>query len=430
MVPRAPSVAVCVVGGGAAGLMAALSAARHGAPQVTLLEGTPRLGTKILMSGGTRCNVTHDVVLPSDYYGGSRHVVARLLREFSHLDTARFFEEELGVPLKREETGKLFPVSDDAQEVVDALVARARALGVTILPGRKVTSITRSTAGDGYELGTAEAGTIHARRVILTTGGLSFPRTGSDGTGYALVQSLGHSLERTSPALTPLVARSGGMHERLRGVTLPVRLTVLVGEGGRKFWEGTGSFLFTHFGYSGPVALDASRHVVREGWNGPVAVIANFLTDTTSEAFERELLQGIEHEPRRTLPLLLRGRLPESLMLELLAHAGVEPERPLSRLSRDERRAVVAAFTAHALPVLEVMGYRKAEVTAGGVPLGEVDPSTLESRKSPGLHLAGEILHVDGRLGGYNFQWAWSTGWVAGKAAAHSASGPSTPLPS
>jgi predicted Rossmann fold flavoprotein len=419
-----PAIDVVVVGGGAAGLMAAISAARHGAASVALLEGSKRLGTKILMSGGTRCNVTHDHVDARDYFGGSRHVVARLLRAFSHLDTVRFFEDELGVPLKREETGKLFPVSDDAQEVVDALIARARALGVAIRPGHKVTSIARDTGA--YTLGTTEAGALRARRVILTTGGLSFPGTGSDGTGYALVQSLGHTIERTSPALTPLVARSGGMHERLRGVTLPVGVTVLVGKGGRKFWEGTGSFLFTHFGYSGPVALDASRHVAREAWTGPVTVMANFLTDTTPEAFERELLQGIEHEPRRTLPALLRGRLPESLMLELLARVGVEPARPLSRLSREERRAVVAAFTAHELPVLEVMGYRKAEVTAGGVPLAEVDPSTLESRRSPGLHLAGEILNVDGRLGGYNFQFAWSTGHVAGRSAALARTGGSS----
>jgi hypothetical protein len=151
-------------------------------------------------------------------------------------------------------------------------------------------------------------------------------------------------------------------------------------------------------------------------------VIANFLPETTSEAFERELMLGIEHEPRRTLPALLRGRIPESLVFELLAHVEIEPERPLSRLSRDERRAIVAAVTAHELPVLEVMGYRKAEVTAGGVPLSETDPRTLESRVSPGLFLAGEILDVDGRLGGYNFQFAWSTGWVAGRGAARAAS--------
>src|SRR5262245_61269232 len=266
--------------------MAAISAATHGAASVALLEGTRRLGTKILMSGGTRCNVTHDFVEPADYFGGSRNVVARLLREFSHLDTARFFEEELGVRLKREDTGKLFPVSDDAQEVVDALVRRARERGVSILTERRVTAITREDDGGTYAL-TTGAGTVRAGRVILTAGGLSFPRTGSDGTGYTLAQSLGHTIERTSPALTPLVARSGGMHERLRGVTVPAGLTVRAGEPGKKFWQGTGSFLFTHFGYSGPVALDASRHVVREGWAGPVRVIARFSRGVVEGAVDR-----------------------------------------------------------------------------------------------------------------------------------------------
>jgi predicted Rossmann fold flavoprotein len=411
--PTPPDHSVIVVGGGAAGLMAAIAAARHGAGPVLLLEGSPRVGTKILMSGGTRCNVTHDVVTAADYHVGSRNVVARLLREFSHLDTARFFEEDLGVALKREDTGKLFPVSDDAQEVVDALVGCAERSGVTIKLRRKVVSVE-----PGFVVRTDGGEVFQARAVILTTGGLSFPRTGSDGTGYGIVESLGHTLTRRSPALTPLVARSGGMHERLRGVTLPVSLTVLVGESRKKFWSGAGSFLFTHFGYSGPVALDASRHVAREAWTGPVAVIASFLPEVTPDALEREILQAAEHEPRRTLPAMLRGRLPESLLLELLAVAGVAPDEPVSRISRERRKALVQALTAHELPVLEVMGYRKAEVTAGGVPLAEVNPATMESRRTPGLFLAGEILDVDGRLGGYNFQWAWSSGTVAGRAAA------------
>ncbi len=397
---------VAVVGAGAAGLMAAIAAAQAGA-SVTLLEGTHRVGTKILMSGGTRCNVTHDFVSPDDYYGGSRNVVARLLREFSHDDAARFFTE-LGVELKREETGKLFPATDDAQTVLDALLARAAQLEIPILTGRKVTELTPS-----WTLHTS-AGEIQAERVVLTTGGLSFPRTGSDGTGYALARALGHTIVPTTPALTPLVAR-GGIHDRLRGVTLNVSLTVRVG--GKKAWEGTGSFLFTHFGYSGPVVLDASRHIARA--EGSFGVTASFLTGFDAKTFEAALLAEAKAEPRRTILGALRGRLPESLAFELIRVAGVPGDRMLGQLKKDERWAVARAVTEHELSVLEVMGYKKAEVTAGGVAMNEVDPRTMESRLAPGVHLAGEILDTDGRLGGYNFQWAWSTGWVAGRGAAH-----------
>jgi len=396
---------VAVVGAGAAGLMAAIAAAQADA-KVTLLEGTARVGTKILMSGGTRCNVTHDFVSADDYYGGSRNVVARLLREFSHEDAARFFTE-LGVELKREDTGKLFPATDDAQTVLDALLARAAQLEIPILTGRRVTELTPS-----WTLHTS-AGEIQAERVILTTGGLSFPRTGSDGTGYALARALGHTIVPTTPALTPLVAR-GGIHDRLRGVTLDVALTVRVA--GRKAWEGKGSFLFTHFGYSGPVVLDASRHVARA--EGPVTVFASFLTGFDAKTFEAALLAEAKAEPRRTILGAMRGRLPESLAFELIRFAGVPADRMLGQLKKDERWAVARAVTEHELPVLEVMGYKKAEVTAGGVAIDEIDPRTMESRRAPGVHFAGEILDTDGRLGGYNFQWAWSTGWVAGRAAA------------
>jgi predicted Rossmann fold flavoprotein len=413
--------------------MAAISAATHGAKDVVLLESTTRLGTKILMSGGTRCNVTHDEVTARDYWGGSRNVVARLLREWSAADTRRFFEEELGVALKREDTGKLFPASDSAIEVRDALVRRAEALGVRILLERRVIGLAPLDAGAADAAGGARlrlttgiGETFLARSVILTTGGLSFPRTGSDGTGYAIAQSLGHKLERTSPALTPLVA-AGNLHTRLRGVTLPATLTVRVA--GKKFWSGTGSFLFTHFGYSGPVALDASRHIVREGWNAKVEVVASFLPEETDESLDAWFVAEAAREPRRTIASALRGRLPESALEELLLEAGVETDRPLGRLPRDDRRRAVSVLTGLKLPVVEVMGYKKAEVTAGGVPVSEIDPSTMESRVVPGLFLAGEILDVEGRLGGYNFQWAWSTGWVAGRGAAKSAAPESTVSP-
>jgi predicted Rossmann fold flavoprotein len=199
-------------------------------------------------------------------------------------------------------------------------------------------------------------------------------------------------------------------------VTLDVSLTVRVA--GKKAWQGAGSFLFTHFGYSGPVVLDASRHVARA--EGPVTVIASFLPDQTLESFEAQLLSASEREARHTALNYVRRRLPESLALELVTRAGIPLDRTLGQMKREERRELARAVTECELPVLEVMGYKKAEVTAGGVPLSEVDPRTLESRLAPGVHLAGEILDTDGRLGGYNFQWAWSTGWVAGKAAARS----------
>ncbi len=413
-----------------AAISAAMSAATHGlsGAGVVLLEGTHRLGTKILMSGGTRCNVTHDFVEPADYFGGSRNVVARLLREFSHEDARRFFEEDLHVALKCEETGKLFPVTDDAVTVRDALVQGAEERGVEIRLGRKVTAIERTSGGRADAVSVtgesaarfsliSEMETIEARSVILTTGGLSFPRTGSDGTGYRLARALGHGLTPATPALTPLVAR-GDLHTRLKGETLPVELTVKVN--GKRVWRGTGSFLFTHFGYSGPVALDASRHVVRAPIDagGAASIIASFLPGERAETMEAALAKVDAAQSGRTLAGWLRGRLPESVGRELLAEAGVPADRSLARLPREERRAVARLLTEFELPVLEVMGYRKAEVTAGGVPIAEVDPSTLESRIVPGLYLAGEILDVDGRLGGYNFQLAWSTGWIAGKAAA------------
>jgi predicted Rossmann fold flavoprotein len=291
--------------------------------------------------------------------------------------------------------------------VLDALLARAAALEIPILTGRKVTALTPS-----WTLHTS-AGELEAERVILTTGGLSFPRTGSDGTGYAIARALGHTIVPTTPALTPLVAR-GGIHDRLRGVTLDVALTVRVS--GKKAWQGTGSFLFTHFGYSGPVVLDASRHVARA--EGPVTVTASFLTGFDAKTFEAALLAEAKAEPRRTILRALRGRLPESLAFELVRVAGVPGDRMLGQLKKDERWAVARAVTEYELPVLEVMGYKKAEVTAGGVAINEVDPRTMESRLAPGVHLAGEILDTDGRLGGYNFQFAWTTGHLAGRSAA------------
>lgn len=419
---------VCVVGAGAAGLTAALRAVEAGA-SVTLLNAHPKIGLKILMSGGTRCNVTHREVTAADFNGGSRNVIARILREFP-ADSARRWLESLGVRLKLEETGKWFPETDDAQTVLDALLGAVSRAGVSVATGARVVRLERSDGG-GFRLGVQEVANAAAfaavRRsapspdepsrweeadaVVMATGGLSFPRTGSDGTGYSLLEKLGHTLVEPIPALTPLTADDPWCRA-LQGVTLPAELTL---GRGRSAVRCRGSMLFAHFGYSGPAALDMSRHWLRAGANERELRLS-LLPGATLESEEKEWLEGSE-VPARTVRRHFAKRLPESVVVEAGREAGVEPAMKLGQVSRGDRRRLIHALISRALPVTGTLGYEKAEVTAGGVRLGEVDPRTLESRVVPGLFLCGEVLDVEGRLGGFNFQWAWSSGTVAGRAA-------------
>ena len=438
---NAPGVAV--VGAGAAGLTAALRAAEAGA-RVDLLNAHPRIGLKILMSGGTRCNVTHAEVSERDYHGGSRAFVARLLRAFPAAKTREWFES-IGVELKLEPTGKLFPVTDDAQTVLDALLGAVAKAGVKIESGARVMRIERVPAGAGrgrFRLGiqTVRASSafgigavaalrarewplpavipdrfIEADRLILATGGLSFPRTGSDGAGYALAAAVGHTIVPPVPALTPLAAEDPWC-ARLQGVAVEAELALRVD--GKRGAVTRGPFLFTHFGYSGPAALDLSRHWLRAEGARERRVTASFLPGESAERAAAEWVRSAAAEPRLTVRRLLGARLPESLALALCEEAGIEPAALVSQVERAARARLIERLTARPLPVSGTLGYEKAEVTAGGVELSEVNPSTLESRVCPGLHLCGEILDVEGRLGGFNFQWAWSSGTVAGRSAA------------
>jgi predicted flavoprotein YhiN len=428
---------VCVVGAGAAGLTAAIRAAEGGA-RVTLLNAHPRIGLKILMSGGTRCNVTHVEVRERDYFGGSRPFVARVLRAFPP-QAALEWMKTIGVELKLEDTGKYFPVTDDAQTVLDALLGAATRAGVSIESGARVVRLERK--GDGWRLGVqavhdsaalgaevkahgearwplpqVEPGRwIEADRVVLASGGLSFPRTGSDGTGYALVTALGHTLVPPIPALTPLTA-SDPLCESAQGVTLPIELTLRVA--GKKTFTTRGSFLITHFGYSGPAALDLSRHWLRAEGEGERKVTASFAPGKSAEMLSDEWVHAASREPQLTVRRFLARHLPERLAVLLAAECQVDPAKPLAQVDRANRAGIIAHVTARELPVSGTLGYEKAEVTAGGVTLSEVNPSTLESRKAPGVFLCGEILDVEGRLGGFNFQWGWSSGTVSGRAAA------------
>lgn len=410
---------IVVVGAGAAGLAAAIFAAERGAP-VFLLESARRVGAKILVSGGGRCNVTHHEVHAGDFWG-PRPVVRNILRAFDEKAVARWFAS-MGVALKREETGKLFPVDDRARSVVDALLNRAAALGVELRTGWRVERIERAEefllAGPGGEM--------RARQVILATGGRSLPKSGSDGRGWEIARSLGHSVTPTYPALVPLALAGEMFHGELAGVSHEVEVITREGAGeGEAEVEGcvldrrAGSVLWTHFGVSGPALMDASRFwVIAEAEGRRPGVCLNLLPGTTFEEADRLLLEEASRRPARGLVTALAERLPRRLAEALLAHAGIASGARARDLTRESRRALAHRLTALPLPVAGHRGWNHAEVTAGGVPLGEVEPRTMASRRAPGLFLCGEMLDCDGRIGGFNFQWAWSTGFLAGRGAA------------
>jgi predicted Rossmann fold flavoprotein len=399
-----------VVGAGAAGLMAAIWAARSAPPgsRVVVLDSARLLGAKILVSGGGRCNVTHHQVDEMAFNGSTPAAIRKVLRRFDVARTVAFFRE-LGVELKREETGKLFPVTDRARTVLDALLGAARAAGVVLRHPVRVTAVARE--GDVFTLTSGDGQTIRAARVLLATGGRSLPKTGSDGGGYALAESLGHTLTpRIFPGLVPLVVPAGHFVRALSGLSVPAALEVRSGSG-RKRAQIRGSLLCTHFGLSGPAALDVSRHLIDARLDDPGArLVVRWLPEHTAESLE-SALRGLG---AATVAGFLADRLPDRLARALCSAAGVDPAAPGHRLSRDHRRALAAAAAEMTVPIEGDRGFAFAEVTAGGVPLRELHLDTLRSRRCPGLSLCGEICDVDGRIGGFNFQWAWASGYVAG----------------
>jgi predicted Rossmann fold flavoprotein len=403
-----------VVGGGAAGLATAIFAARA-APglRVLLLDGARKIGAKILVSGGSRCNVTNRVVTERDFWGGSPRLIAHVLRAFPADRAARFFDE-LGVPLHEEEDGKLFPDSNSSRTVLDALLAEAARRGVTIESGARVVAVRHD--GDGFAIERAGAPALRARGVVLATGGRSLPKSGSDGFGYQLAAAFGHGCVATTPALAPLVLR-GATHSELAGVSHPAALTLR--DGGRLLVRLEGALLWTHFGASGPVVLNLSRHWHRAVLDGAsVDVQVGVLPGETFESIERWLLEEATSRPRAQVVTVLGQRLPNAVAETWVTMAGVVRDDTMAHLTREDRRRLAHALHVSPLEVDDSRGYAYAEVTAGGVPLQEIDTATMESRRQPGLYLVGEMLDVDGRLGGFNFQWAWSSGWVAGHALA------------
>ena len=405
---------IAVIGAGAAGLMAAYWAAKSNPRlRVVALDGAAKLGAKILVAGGGRCNVTHDEVSESAYAGASRPAIRKVLKRFDVEQTVSFFSKN-GVELKREESGKLFPVTDQARTVLDGLLRAAESVGVRIWHPRRVEHITLE---DGLFIVRGGWGDLPAHRVILATGGKSLPKSGSDGIGYTFAQGFGHSLTpRITPSLVPLLLPKAHSLTALSGISAPVRISLHDGKG-KQLVSFEESLLCTHFGVSGPAALDISRYVLDARADDSAATVrVNWLPDIAPDNADAVLVEAGKLTPMRWVA----GRLPERLTRTLCTEAGIDPAAPLNNLTRAQRQLFARTLTAYVLPVTGDRGYTYAEVTAGGVPLTELDLKTMESRIASGLHLCGEICDVDGRIGGYNFQWAWASGYVAGVGAAES----------
>jgi predicted Rossmann fold flavoprotein len=362
------------------------------------------------MSGGTRCNITHGTDNRGivDAYGPPGRFLHSALAALSVEATVDFFEAE-GVGTKVEETGKIFPVSDKAADVLGALLRRLQRSGATLALTEPLLDLRRSDVGLTL---LTPLRTLHAARVILTTGGQSYPGSGTTGDGYRLAAAFGHSIIPPRPALVPITTSAPWVAD-LRGVTLPdTGVRVLDGE--RLLAQRRGSLLFAHFGLSGPVVLDVSRvvsgHPRPEGLRLELDLLPGMKEPDLVDYLRRESASS----GRRQLAGVLAVHVPRRLCDAVLTLAGLPVDRNAAALSKPDRSTLVRHLKALPVPVMGTLGFKKAEVTAGGVALEEVDSRTMRSKIVPELFLAGEVLDLDGPIGGYNFQAAWSTGWLAG----------------
>jgi hypothetical protein len=407
---------VIVIGAGAAGLTTAIFARRFDPERrVLVLDGARKPGAKILVSGGSRCNVTNADVSERDFWGGRSTIVRRVLRSFTAAETVTFFRD-LGVTLHEETDGKLFPDSNRSRDVLDALLRALDAGGGELRADHRVLGVEKSS--DDIFRVTTTRGELRAAAVVVATGGQSLPKTGSDGAGYAFARHTGHTIVATTPALAPLLLDDGAsFHRDVAGVSHDVELAIWID--GAVATRLRGALLWTHFGASGPVAMNASRHWLRAQLDGrTTALTLNACPGRSFDEVDALVRVAASQSPRSSVQGVVASMVPASVAAAILNRLAIDPTTTLAHLAREDRRRTARALVEWPLPVAGTRGYAHAEATAGGVALDEIDPGTMESRLCRGLYFVGEILDVDGRIGGFNFQWAWSTAFVAGRALA------------
>jgi len=407
---------VIVIGAGAAGMMAAGAAAFFSKADVTLLEKNEKLGRKLNITGKGRCNLTNN----TDIQGLMSHVLSnpRFLNSAFHAMDATalmdFFESQ-GVPLKTERGGRVFPVSDKASDITKALTEFMQTNGVKIKLGHAVREITqqndsfqvRTSASTGETIFTADA-------VIIATGGLSYPSTGSTGDGFAFAKSLGHSVTPTSPSLVPLTTAEPWVSD-LEGLSLKnVRATTRNANGGIVYEE-TGEMMFTRNGVTGPIILRTSA-MNSHG----ITLHIDLKPALTLDQLDKRILRDFAETKNKNFANALNDLLPKRLISTIISLSTIPPDKKINTITKEERQNLVNLLKNLPLTPTGTTGYKEAVITKGGINVSEINPSTMMSKKIPGLYFAGEVLDVDAMTGGYNLQIAFSTGWLAGQKASQS----------
>lgn len=396
-----------VVGGGPAGMFAAIMAARRG-KHVLLLERNPRLGKKLLITGKGRCNVTNDC--------DANEVLQNVPRNGRFLYSAmaacppekvkRFFEEA-GCPLKTERGGRVFPVSDKSSSVLEALQRELQCSGVTVRTGRVTDILTEDGRVSGVALGKEQN---PGDRVLLATGGLSYPTTGSTGDGYALAERLGHTIVATEGSLVPLEA--GPDCARMQGLSLRNVGVKLLGAKGKVLYSDFGELLFTHFGVSGPTVLSASCHLKGEGCR----LVIDLKPALDEAKLNDRILRDLQMYKNRSMENAMTDLLPRSMIPVVLDRLGVDPQLQANSLNKQQRRAMVELLKGFPVEILGKRPVAEAIITSGGVKVAQIDPKTMESKLVQGLYFAGEIIDCDAYTGGFNLQIAWATAYAAAMA--------------